>query len=62
MTGIRWNRFLRSHGCQHCWQVIPTPADDLEVGEICLLHLVDALRWLLELITRFHQDVGRAGN
>lgn len=43
-------------------QVIPTPADDLEAGEVGLPQFVDQERWILELVTGLHQDVGGIGD
>jgi hypothetical protein len=43
-------------------QVIPAPANDLEIGKVGLPQLVDGGRLILELASGFHDDEGRAGN
>ena len=40
-------------------EIIPTPADDLEVGKVGLPHLVDCRGFVLELIGRFDHYVIR---
>ena len=40
-------------------EIIPTPADDLEVGEVRLPHLVDCRGFVFELIGRFDHYVIR---
>ena len=41
---------------------MPTPARDLEIGEIGLPELVGRRGLILELFGRFDDDVGRAGD
>ena len=43
-------------------EIIPTPADDLEVGEVCLPHLVDGLGFVVELISGFDHYMLRLGD
>ena len=38
-------------------QIIPAPANDLEVGKICLLHLVDSRGFVGELFGRFNHHI-----
>ena len=45
---------------QNSAQIIPTPSDDLEVGKVCLPHLVNASGFVFELISGFnHHIIGR---
>ena len=44
---------------QNVEQIEPTPADDLEVGEVGLPHLVGAGGLGLEIVRSFHHDIGR---
>jgi len=46
---------------QYRRQVIPSPADNLEVGEIGLPQLIHALARVLECLSGLHQDIRRAG-
>ena len=39
-----------------------TPANDLQIGEVCLPHLVRRRRFVLELIGRLDDDIGWAGH
>ena len=44
---------------QNSAEIIPSPADDLEVGEVGLPHLVDCRRFVFELLRRFdHHIIG----
>ena len=47
---------------EYCRQIHPSPSDDFEVGKIGLPHLVGAGGFGVELIRRFHHDIGRAGD
>ena len=47
---------------EHGRQVDPAPADDLEVGEVCLLHLVWPRCLVPELAGGLDDDEGRAGD
>ena len=40
-------------------QIIPAPANDLEVGEVGLPHLVDGCVFVVELLRRFDGDIIR---
>ena len=43
-------------------QVHPTPADDLQVREVCLPHLVDGRGLVFELASSLDDDEGRTGD
>ena len=43
-------------------EVIPTPADDLQIGEVGLPQLVRAGGLVPELVGRLHHHEGRAGD
>ena len=43
-------------------QIVPTPADDLEVGEVGLPHLVRRGRLVTELVGGLDHDEGGAGD
>ena len=47
---------------QHRGEIVPAPARDLEIGEVSLPELVGGRGLVLELLGRFDDDVGRAGN
>lgn len=47
---------------QDCTEIEPAPADDLQVGEVCLPKLVDSRRLVFELTGRFDHDEGWAGD
>ena len=47
---------------EDCGQVIPAPAYDLEIGEVCLPHLVRGGRLVSELIGRLDHDEGGASD
>lgn len=38
-------------------EIIPTPTDDLEVGEVCLPHLVDCCGFVFKLVSRFDDNI-----
>ena len=42
---------------QDCGQIVPTPADDLEVGKVNLLHLVDCCAFVFELFGGFNDNL-----
>lgn len=42
---------------QDCAEIIPTPADNLEVREVCLPHLVDGGGFVCELISGLDHHV-----
>ena len=43
-------------------EIEPAPAEDLDVGEVCLPKLVDGRRLVLELIARLQDDEGGTGD
>ena len=43
-------------------QVHPTPADDLQVREVCLPHLVDGRGLVFEFASSLDDDEGRTGD
>ena len=43
-------------------EIVPTPARDLEIGGVSLPELVGRRGLVLELLGRFDDDVGRAGD
>ena len=47
---------------QHGGEIVLTPAGDLEIGEVGLPELVGRRGLVLELLGRFDDDVGRAGD
>ena len=47
---------------EHRGEVHPAPPDDLEVGKVCLPHLVRACCLGMELISRFDHGVSWAGD
>jgi hypothetical protein len=47
---------------QHGREIVPSPAGDLEVSEVCLPKLVDGCGLVLELVRRLDHNVGRAGD
>ena len=47
---------------EHGGEIHPAPPDDLEVGKIGLPHLVWPGGLGMERISRFHHDIGRAGD
>ena len=47
---------------QHGGEIVPAPARDLEIGEVGLPELVGRRGLVLELLGRFDDDVGRAGD
>jgi len=47
---------------QHGGEIVPTPARNLEVGEVGLPELVGRRGLVLERLGRFDDDVGRAGD
>src|SRR4029077_4088525 len=47
---------------EHGGEIVPTPARDLEIGEVSLPELVGRRGLVLEFLGRFDDDVGRAGD
>ena len=47
---------------QDCAEIIPTPDDNLEVGEVCLPHLVEGSGFVCELIRGLDHHVVRRGD
>ena len=47
---------------EHGRQIEPSPADHLQIGEVCLPELVGRRRLVLELVGGLDDDEGRAGD
>ena len=47
---------------QDCAEIVSTPADNFEVGEVCLPHLVNGCGFVCELIGGFDHHVVRRGD